>query len=107
MEATASTTVLQLDNVVRRRPAGHGQGQCPVWRDVDVPEGEQRDEADHVRDVQHARVYVGIRAVLSLCASGRMTGVILVSGGGVTRTVPHLQGFLAPTRDPTFGLCGP
>ena len=38
-------------------------------------------------------MYVGTPAVLSLYASGRMTGVVLDSGDGVTSTVPLYEVF--------------
>ena len=46
--------------------------------------------------------HIGIKAVLSLYASGRTTGIVLDSGDGVTRAVPHLRVLLAPARDPAY-----
>ena len=39
-------------------------------------------------------MYVGIQAVLSPYAYGRMIGVVLDSSDGVTRVVPIYEGFL-------------
>ena len=41
-------------------------------------------------------VYLGLQSVLSLYASGRKTGLVVDSGGDVTRTVPVLEGHAIP-----------
>ena len=41
-------------------------------------------------------LYVANQAVMSLCANGRLTGLVVDSGYGVTRTVPVSEGFVVP-----------
>ncbi|CAG8502950.1 582_t:CDS:2 [Ambispora leptoticha] len=50
--------------------------------------------------------YVAIPAVLSLYASGRITGIILDSGDGVTNTVPINDGYAVPNAILRLNLAG-
>lgn len=49
---------------------------------------------------------IATQAVLSLYATGRMTGTVLDSGGGVTHSVPVIEGYIPANKATRMNLGG-
>ena len=55
---------------------------------------------------QFSGVYVAIQAVLTLCAQGLLTGVVVDSGDGVTHICPVYEGFSLPHLTRRLDIAG-
>ena len=51
-------------------------------------------------------LYVNVQAVLALYESGRMTGVVLDSGEGISDIVPIYEGYAIPHATKKFEIAG-
>ena len=83
-----------FDEVLSKVMAQHSG--CELTKNLQSKGQQGGNDPNHVWGINTPGLYVAIQAVLSLYASGHMTGILLDCGDSVSHTVPIYEGYALP-----------